>query len=69
MHIHIAETTRLLDATQNHGITEALKQAYENLEVKPSECLACVACVKRFPFGLDVITNMQAAAKLFEECC
>ncbi|HZW48851.1 MAG TPA: aldo/keto reductase [Bacillota bacterium] len=69
MHINIAEVTRLLDAAQNHCITEALKQAYENLEVKPCECLACGACVKRCPFGLDVTANMDAAAKLFEECC
>lgn len=69
MHIDIAETTRLLDAARNHGMTEALKQAYENMEVKPSECLACGDCVKRCPFGLDVTANMDAAAKMFEECC
>ncbi|MCE5196366.1 MAG: aldo/keto reductase [Negativicutes bacterium] len=69
MHINIAEITRLLDSAKNHGMTEALKQAYENLEVKPSECLACGDCVKRCPFGLNVTLNMETAAKLFEECC
>jgi hypothetical protein len=63
--IDIAEVNRLLDAAER-GIDAGLRAAYGALEVKASACTACGACIERCPFGVAVISRIQAAAALYE---
>jgi predicted aldo/keto reductase-like oxidoreductase len=65
--IDIAATTRLLDvASLDNIITAKLRDQYDALEHKASECIACGSCESRCPFGVQVIENMNRAAALFE---
>jgi predicted aldo/keto reductase-like oxidoreductase len=64
--IDIAAVTRLADNAVR-GAAGLLKGRYEALEHKASECVQCGGCMKRCPFGVDVISNMGRAAKLFEQ--
>ncbi len=65
--IDIAATTRLLDvASLNNIITTELREQYDALDHKASECIACGSCEERCPFGVQVIENMNRAAALFE---
>jgi predicted aldo/keto reductase-like oxidoreductase len=63
--IDIAEVNRLLDASVS-GPTSELRAAYAALAAKASACTECGACVQRCPFGVTVISRMQAAVALFE---
>jgi len=63
--IDIAEVNRLLDAAQV-GLNTDLRADYRSLAVKASACTECGACVHRCPFGVAVISRMQAAKKMFE---
>ncbi len=65
--IDIAATTRLLDvASLDNIVTSQLREQYDALPHKASECIACGSCEDRCPFGVQVIENMNRAAALFE---
>lgn len=65
--IDIAATTRLLDvASLDNTITAQLREQYDALDHKASECIACGSCEDRCPFSVQVIENMSRAAALFE---
>lgn len=65
--IDIAATTRLLDIASLDGtITTQLREQYDALPGKASDCIACGSCEGRCPFHVSVIENMSKAAALFE---
>ncbi|MGE5613191.1 MAG: aldo/keto reductase [Bacillota bacterium] len=65
--IDIAATTRLLDIASLDGIvTPKLREQYDALPRKASECIACGSCESKCPFSVRVIENMNRAAALFE---
>ncbi|HWQ51896.1 MAG TPA: aldo/keto reductase [Terriglobales bacterium] len=65
-HIDVAAVTRLADEAAKGGEAEELKRRYASLEVKPSACVKCGACLARCPFGIDVVGNLEKAVRLFE---
>lgn len=65
--IDIAATTKLLDIALLEGnVTPALREKYDMLAHKPSECISCGSCEEKCPFNVKVIDNMNKAASLFE---
>lgn len=65
--IDIAATTRLLDIASLDGtVTTQLREQYDALPRKASECIACGSCESKCPFSVRVIENMSKAAALFE---
>lgn len=65
--IDIAATTRLLDIASLDGkVTPQLREQYDALRSKASDCIACGSCESRCPFHVNVIENMNKAAALFE---
>jgi hypothetical protein len=63
--IDIGQATRLLD-TAKLGLTEDAKATYNELETKASECTKCGVCMGRCPFGVDIISNLERVASLFQ---
>lgn len=64
--IDIASVNKYLDlALVQEGLPETLKNHYELLEHRASECIECGSCMKNCPFGVDVIAKMKQAVKLF----
>jgi predicted aldo/keto reductase-like oxidoreductase len=63
--INIAEMTRLADSAA-YGVSDEMKGKYDAIAHKASACIQCGACMKRCPFGVDVISNMERAVALFE---
>ena len=63
--IDVAETTRLRDLALL-GMTDELRERYEALPVKASDCLFCGSCEGNCPFGIKVMGNIKEAAGLFE---
>jgi len=64
--INIGETMRLLDAAR-HGVTHALRSAYDALPVKPSECIECEECVDRCPFSVPILPKFCQLLFLFKD--
>ncbi|MEG1158171.1 MAG: 4Fe-4S dicluster domain-containing protein, partial [Christensenellaceae bacterium] len=62
--IDIAAVTECKDLAEN-GMTQALRERYRKLSANADDCIACGACTKRCPFGIDVVSNMRRAAELF----
>jgi Fe-S-cluster-containing hydrogenase component 2 len=54
----------LFDLAQS-GLTDALRAAYDALEINASDCVQCGTCEDRCPFGVQVIDKMEQAAALF----
>jgi predicted aldo/keto reductase-like oxidoreductase len=63
--IDIGQINRLLDLAEL-GLTANLRAAYAALPVKASACTECGACTKRCPFGVDVVSRMHKAIRVFE---
>jgi len=63
--IDIAATTRIADSAVK-GINDSLRSKYDKLDRKASNCIKCGECMKRCPFDVNVISNMQRAINLFE---
>jgi len=63
--IDIGRVTRLLDVTKAL-LTADSRAEYGQLKNKASECTKCRACITRCPFDVDVVSNMESAAELFE---
>jgi len=64
--IDIGGVTKLLDTAATHGKTGSLSEEYNKLKVRASECNQCGLCMKRCPFGIDIVENMKKAAAMFE---
>jgi Fe-S oxidoreductase len=63
--LDIAEINKLLDLA-NGGDAQKLKAAYQQLDVRASQCLECGDCVQRCPFGVDVIERLKQAVEIYE---
>ncbi|MBN1484976.1 MAG: aldo/keto reductase [Chloroflexia bacterium] len=63
--LDIAQILRLVD-TAAEGVSPELQRSYNVLAVKASACTRCGACVKRCPFGVDVLAKIDRAIALFE---
>jgi predicted aldo/keto reductase-like oxidoreductase len=64
--IDVGQVTRLLDCAETRKSSEAQAE-YDLLEVKASKCVKCGSCMKRCPFGVDVVGNMEKAVSVFEK--
>lgn len=63
--IDIGRTLGLLDEAQG-GLTAELREKYQALPQKASDCVQCGDCVERCPFGVDVIARLEQAVASFE---
>ncbi len=64
--IDIAAVNKYLDLALAQGfVPETVRDHYRLLEHHAGECTACGACMRRCPFGTDVIGKMKQAAQLF----
>jgi predicted aldo/keto reductase-like oxidoreductase len=63
--IDIGLISRLLDVAGDEP-SPAVWAEYTALPAKASACTDCGACVKRCPFGVDVVGRIRQAAGLFE---
>ncbi|EHI97597.1 4Fe-4S ferredoxin iron-sulfur binding domain-containing protein [Clostridium sp. DL-VIII] len=64
--IDIALVNKYLDlALIQEEVPETLKNHYDLLEHRASECIECGACIKNCPFGVDIIKKMKQASQLF----
>ena len=64
--IDIGRTIRLFD-TARYALSDDLREDYNALSAKASDCIECGACMERCPFGVDVISKMKQAVELFEK--
>lgn len=66
--IDVAAVTKFLNLAKAQGeLPETVREHYAILKNKASECVACGMCEKRCPFGVDIISNMKEAEKIFGE--
>ena len=64
--IDVAGVTKFLNLCKAQGeIPETVREHYAALPHKAGECVACGACEKRCPFGVNAVENMKQAAELF----
>lgn len=64
--IDVASVTKFLNlAKARNEVPETVREHYEVLEHKASECIACGGCEKRCPFHVPVVENMRQAAEMF----
>ena len=64
--IDIATVTKFSNLALAQGfIPETVREHYASLTAKAGDCIACGACEKRCPFGVDVIRNMRRAKEIF----
>ena len=58
--------TKLLNLVKaQEEIPETVREHYAALAHKAGECIACGACSKRCPFGVDAVENMRRAEETF----
>lgn len=66
--IDIAAVNKFFDLSQIQGVVpETVAEHYKLLSHHAGECIACGNCMKNCPFGVDIISKMALAAKLFGE--
>lgn len=66
--INIAEVTKLLNLALSHdNVPETVREHYEVLQYKASECIHCGLCEERCPFDVKIINNMKKAKEIFED--
>lgn len=64
--IDIATVTKFSNLASAQGfVPETVREHYASLTAKAGDCIACGACEKRCPFGVDVIRNMRRAKEIF----
>ena len=64
--IDVAAVTKFLNlAKAQRAVPETVAQHYGALAHRAGECVACGACEKRCPFGVDVRKAMREAAAVF----
>ena len=66
MDIDIAMVNKLYDlATMQKEVPASVREHYNNLEHHADECLSCLGCESRCPFGVKVASRMTKTAELF----
>lgn len=64
--ISVADVNKFTDLCKAQGeVPETVQQHYEVLPHHASECIACGACMKNCPFGVDIISKMKDAVTIF----
>lgn len=63
--LDIGQTIRLFEIAQQ-DITTKIKNEYDALLKKASDCIECGICMERCPFDVDVISKMKQCSELFE---
>ena len=64
--IDVASVTKFLNLARAQGmVPETVREHYAALARKAGECIACGACSKRCPFGVDAVENMRRAEETF----
>ena len=62
----VVMVTKLLNLVKaQEEIPETVREHYAALAHKAGECIACGACSKRCPFGVDAVENMRRAEETF----
>ncbi len=65
VNIDIAMVNKLYDlATMQDTVPATVKEHYENLSAKASDCIGCTACEERCPFGVKVTERMKKCSDL-----
>ena len=68
--IDVASVTKFLNLARAQGmVPETVREHYAALAHKAGECIACGACSKRCPFGVDAVENMRRAEATFGAEC
>ncbi|MEG1011191.1 MAG: aldo/keto reductase [Ruthenibacterium sp.] len=63
--IDIAMVNKLYDlAAMQSEVPASIKAHYESLSATAGDCIACGACEKRCPFGVEIVQRMKQAAAL-----
>ncbi len=66
MDIDIAMVNKLYDlATMQKEVPASVREHYNNLEHHADECVSCLGCESRCPFGVKVASRMTKTAELF----
>ena len=66
MDIDIAMVNKLYDlATMQKEVPASVREHYNNLEHHADECVSCLGCESRCPFGVKVASRMTKIAELF----
>ena len=66
MDIDIAMVNKLYDlATMQKEVPASVREHYNNLEHHAGECVSCLGCESRCPFGVKVASRMTKTAALF----
>ena len=66
MDIDIAMVNKLYDlATMQKEVPASVREHYNNLEHHADECVSCLGCESRCPFGVKVASRMTKTAVLF----
>lgn len=64
--LDVAMITKFLNLAKAQGqVPETVREHYEALAHKGGECISCHSCETRCPFGVDIVTNMAEAKKVF----
>lgn len=64
--IDVATVTKFLNLARAQGeVPETVREHYAVLNQKAGACIACGACAKRCPFGVDPVANMRLAKETF----
>ena len=64
--IDIGRTIRLVETAEGKPSAE-VRAAYDAMGHGAAECVGCGECEERCPFGVDVISHMEGAKKVFGE--
>ena len=65
--IDIAQVNKFVDlALPQETVPDTLRDHYQLLEHRASECVECCACGPNCPCGVDIIGKMHVAEELFE---
>ena len=64
--IDIASVNKFADLCSAQGeVPETVREHYEALTAKASDCIACGKCEKNCPFGVKIIEHMKKAVEIF----
>ena len=64
--IDVAAVNKCLDLAKiQNTVPSTVKEHYAQLEKHASDCVECGICMDNCPFGVDIISKMQEAVKVF----
>lgn len=64
--INIVQVNKYLDPAVVEGkASPTIKAHYDSLEHKADECIECGICESSCPFGVEIISRMKEAVKVF----